>query len=300
MNRNTRARRRASWTWVVALAAALALVPLASAQQLTGNIYGYVADEQGGRLPGVTVTLTGRRRREDPDDGCARPVPVPQPLAGVLPSSTSCRASRPSTIRTSVSVGRNTAVERGRRSRGRDHGHRRRASPLLDTRNRDRHHRQPDRARRDPDGARPLGGSAVDPRRAHRPHQRRRQRVRPAVAVRRPRLRQRPGGLVARRRGDHRHVGHGLLAGLLRLRLVRRDAGHDRRHRRLDRHRRRAAQHGHQARHQRVRGSARFYLADQDLQSNNVTPEELPRASSTAATASTRSRTTASKWADPS
>jgi hypothetical protein len=44
---------------VVALAAALALVPLASAQQLTGNIYGSVVDEQGGRLPGVTVTLSG-------------------------------------------------------------------------------------------------------------------------------------------------------------------------------------------------------------------------------------------------
>jgi len=29
------------------------------AQQLTGNIFGYVTDEQGGRLPGVTVTLSG-------------------------------------------------------------------------------------------------------------------------------------------------------------------------------------------------------------------------------------------------
>ncbi len=29
------------------------------AQQLTGNIFGSAADEQGGRLPGVTVTLTG-------------------------------------------------------------------------------------------------------------------------------------------------------------------------------------------------------------------------------------------------
>ncbi len=29
------------------------------AQQLTGNIFGFVTDEQGGRLPGVTVTLSG-------------------------------------------------------------------------------------------------------------------------------------------------------------------------------------------------------------------------------------------------
>jgi hypothetical protein len=44
----------------LALVAALALAALpAAAQQLTGNIYGSVTDEQGGRLPGVTVTLTG-------------------------------------------------------------------------------------------------------------------------------------------------------------------------------------------------------------------------------------------------
>ena len=32
----------------------------ANAQTLTGTIGGKVADEQGGVLPGVTVTLTGR------------------------------------------------------------------------------------------------------------------------------------------------------------------------------------------------------------------------------------------------
>lgn len=42
--------------------AALAFLTLGGAliaQQLTGNIYGYLTDEQGGRLPGVTVTLSG-------------------------------------------------------------------------------------------------------------------------------------------------------------------------------------------------------------------------------------------------
>jgi hypothetical protein len=42
----------------VALALAVLSSPL-GAQQLTGNLYGYVEDEQGGRLPGVTVTLSG-------------------------------------------------------------------------------------------------------------------------------------------------------------------------------------------------------------------------------------------------
>ncbi|MEO8348527.1 MAG: carboxypeptidase-like regulatory domain-containing protein, partial [Acidobacteriota bacterium] len=42
----------------VALALAILVAPL-GAQQLTGNLYGYVEDEQGGRLPGVTVTLSG-------------------------------------------------------------------------------------------------------------------------------------------------------------------------------------------------------------------------------------------------
>jgi hypothetical protein len=45
--------------WGAVLAALLAVVPIASAQQLTGNVYGNVVDEQGGRLPGVTVTLSG-------------------------------------------------------------------------------------------------------------------------------------------------------------------------------------------------------------------------------------------------
>jgi hypothetical protein len=46
---------------ILALAvAALGWVPTAGAQTLTGTVAGKVADEQGGVLPGVTVTLTGR------------------------------------------------------------------------------------------------------------------------------------------------------------------------------------------------------------------------------------------------
>jgi hypothetical protein len=46
----------------IAVALALSFLAVAAgafAQQLTGNIIGNVTDEQGGRLPGVTVTLSG-------------------------------------------------------------------------------------------------------------------------------------------------------------------------------------------------------------------------------------------------
>jgi len=52
--------RTQSWRIAAALAiAVLALTPALSAQLLTGNIFGIAQDEQGGRLPGVTVTLIG-------------------------------------------------------------------------------------------------------------------------------------------------------------------------------------------------------------------------------------------------
>src|SRR5215813_592323 len=44
--------------WFAAIAIALAFAGNASAQIATGNIYGTAADQQGGVLPGATVTLT--------------------------------------------------------------------------------------------------------------------------------------------------------------------------------------------------------------------------------------------------
>ena len=58
MNAHRPSRRRTAGL-LAAMAAALCLAPLAFGQQLTGNIYATAVDEQGGRLPGVTVTLTG-------------------------------------------------------------------------------------------------------------------------------------------------------------------------------------------------------------------------------------------------
>jgi hypothetical protein len=57
------AYRTGSWRSGAAIAIVafvfLAVSGALCAQQLTGNIYGNITDEQGGRLPGVTVTLTG-------------------------------------------------------------------------------------------------------------------------------------------------------------------------------------------------------------------------------------------------
>ena len=52
---------RRHFGWLVVLAALLFVVPAIGAQTLTGTITGKVVDEQGGVLPGVNVTLTGKQ-----------------------------------------------------------------------------------------------------------------------------------------------------------------------------------------------------------------------------------------------
>ena len=53
-------RWRGAAVIAIAAVAFLALsVALPAQTILSGNIFGYVTDEQGGRLPGVSVTLTG-------------------------------------------------------------------------------------------------------------------------------------------------------------------------------------------------------------------------------------------------
>ena len=116
----------------------------------------------------------------------------------------------------------------------------------------DRHQRQPDRAGEDPDRARSLGSALADAGRAGGPGQRRRFGVGPAGHVPRPGRRRQPERLPVGRHVDHRHGGHGRLADLLRLRPVRRDVLHDRRHGRDEEQRRRPGEPGHEARQQRV------------------------------------------------
>ena len=85
-----------------------------------------------------------------------------------------------------------------------------------------------------PVGARPVGHHRAVGRRGDGPPERRRQPVGPAVELRRARRRDDAAEVEPRRRGHHRHVGDRRLAGLLRLRRVRRDADLDGRRGRHD------------------------------------------------------------------
>ena len=106
-------------------------------------------------------------------------------------------------------------------------------------------------ARQGADRPRPLVAAQPGARRARRPHQRGRQRERPAVEL--PRPGPRAGQhLRGRRRRPDRHERGGRLGHLLRLRRLRGGAVHHLQRRRHRRHLRGHGQPGDQARHQRV------------------------------------------------
>ena len=100
--------------------------------------------------------------------------------------------------------------------------------------------------------ARSLGGVEVRARRARRPRLDRRLRSRPAVELRRQGRFAARYDLQHRRRRHHRHVVRRLLAGLLRLRLVRGDQGRHRRQRPQGIDGRRWHELHDQARHQQL------------------------------------------------
>ena len=63
---------------IVVIAAVLAAMAVpSSAQSLTGAIGGRVVDEQGGALPGVSLTLDRRHRQHHRGFGRQRLLPVP-------------------------------------------------------------------------------------------------------------------------------------------------------------------------------------------------------------------------------
>ena len=186
------------------------------AQLQSGSLFGTVTDDAGQPLPGVTVTLTGAGAPQvqvtDAQGQFRFPALSPgsytaeRRARGLLDRRLSEQSRSTSAATPELEVTLNAAVEDVITVTA--------EAPLLDERRISTGATvSQDRAREDPDRPRPVGDPAVHPRRAHRPHQRRRQRERPAVAVRRPRLGRRPGGLVGRRRGDHRHGGPRLLAG---------------------------------------------------------------------------------------
>ena len=51
--------------WILALALSVVASGAANAQVQSGSISGTVGDAQGGVLPGVTITMTGRRAHTD-------------------------------------------------------------------------------------------------------------------------------------------------------------------------------------------------------------------------------------------
>jgi outer membrane receptor protein involved in Fe transport len=92
-------------TAIAALLCFTAAVPLA-AQSLTGTIAGIVKDEQGGVLPGVTVTLSGRtafRTATTDDEGRFRFVAVDPGTYSVTATLSGFRAKRQDNVAVSVS-----------------------------------------------------------------------------------------------------------------------------------------------------------------------------------------------------
>ena len=220
----------------LALGLVLALSGAASAQIATGNMYGIAKDESGAVLPGVNATLTsefGTRTTVTGPDGAFRFLSLDKGDYTVTLSL----AGFASTVRKiRITTGENVAARvrdeglgrrRDRRGPGRDAARRQQAP-------RHRHHDDQRRAVEDPERARPLGRPPGRPGRHGRPRQHRRQRERPAgdVIVEGPA--ERGEHLEPGRHGDHRHVRHGRVADLLRLRRVPGDQRHDRRNRPVD------------------------------------------------------------------
>ncbi len=224
------------------------------AQATSGNIYGSVSDEQGGKLPGVAVSLSG----------CGAPRSTTTGAQGdfrflnLAPCTYTVRTelSGFATVERNnvvVNLGTNTELSISMKiasvattitvtSE----------SPLLDTRKQasGANYNQQE-LKSIPTGRDPwvilqqTPGVLVD-----------RQNVggsqeRPAGQLRRQGHRPDAERVERRRRDDHRHVRRRLVPDLLRLRRLPGDAGDDRRHRPVGGRPGRHAQHGDQARHER-------------------------------------------------
>ena len=175
------------------MVAMMLMASSAFAQLGGGTLSGTVTDEQGGVLPGVTVTITGTDRTRHGRDGRSRQVPVPEPGARsykVTFDAAGLRDQRHART-SSCAVGATTdlPVSAEGRDRRRDrHGQRR----VADRRHQGDRHRDQLHVRRaaeDPDVARSVRADAQRAGRARRSRQHRRQRDRPAVELRRRRAR---------------------------------------------------------------------------------------------------------------
>ncbi len=291
----------------LALAFALGLLPAAFAQGAKGSIYGKVVDESGAVMPGATVTLTGAnigamttnalgpgrlpvpepRQRDLQDDGGPHRVRHPEP-----------RGQRQRRGQRGPALPPQGGHGRGDHHRLlRDPGRRHQEERHLD-------HPHPGGARRHPELPRSLGGAPHHPRRARGPAEHRGLRERPAVVLHRQGLGPGRHPVDARRRRDQRRGRRRLLPDLLRLRRLRPDQRHHRRHRRQDGDGRPRPQLRDQARDQQLPRQPRRLPGPRQApvgqRARRAGGRPAPARAATRPTTPTRSPTTASTSAAPS
>ena len=214
------------------VAATLSTATSAFAQLGGGTLSGTVTDEQGGVLPGVTVTISGSDRTTDAVSDEAGKFRFLNLAPGQYKVSLALQGFA-TTIRENVVVAVGATTDLPAAVEGRD-----------GCRNRDRERRVADhrhqgdrdddelhvrRAPEDPDVARSVCADAQRAGRARRSRQHRRQRDRPAVELRLEGHAAAGRELDARRRRGHGHGGDRRVADVLQLRQLRRDPGLDRR-----------------------------------------------------------------------
>ena len=182
-------RNLTMWQRSLVLVLSLALLGsvAAFAQTESGNLYGRVTDDQGERLPGVTVTLSGPGSTQVQVTDAAGEFR----FLSLAPGNYSIEASLEGfgTViyeAVNIRIGRNTTVELQLNPAIEETITVTTESPLLDERKISQGIEvTAARAAEDPDRPRSVGRRRPDSRRVDGPHQRRRQRVRSAAELHR-------------------------------------------------------------------------------------------------------------------
>ena len=233
-------------TWLAAFVVAFGFVSTASAQVFTGRMDVVIEDATGGRLPGVSVDITGPVNQTQVTDAQGQahflnlPVgtyAVKAELSGfnsyannsvqVVSGSSTPMSVRLGVAGTSETINVTAAIA----------AHRPQAQH-------DDDERDAGGAAEHSERARPMGRHADRPHRLHGSRQRRRRGIGPAVGLQRERRAGQGQHLEHRWRAGHRHGRHRGVRVLLRLRQLPGNGGDHRRRRRAEPDRRRPAEHG--------------------------------------------------------